>query len=80
MSKDRCVLSGATKNNMAPANVLDVYRVVPAQMKNVEVHVLPGVRHGYTMHSNTNAFNKNVYDFSMQRALPILGSRSPGRR
>jgi hypothetical protein len=38
----------------------------------MEVHVFPGVRHGYTMRGNTKVFDKKIYDFSMERALAIL--------
>jgi carboxymethylenebutenolidase len=41
-------------------------------MKNVEVHVFPGVLHGYMM-PGAKVFDAKVYDFSMQRALAILG-------
>lgn len=57
---------------MAPANVLEAYRAVPARMKNVEVHVFPGVLHGYMMPGNAKAFDGKVYDFSMERAFAIL--------
>lgn len=66
-----CVLWG-DQDQMAPAHVLEAYRAVPERMKNVEVHVFPGVRHGYMMHGSTKAFDRMAYDFSMQRALAIL--------
>jgi carboxymethylenebutenolidase len=74
-----CVLWG-DRDQMAPADVLEAYRAVPAHMKNVEVHVFPGVGHGYMMHGNTKAFDKKAYDFSVERALAILESlrKTPG--
>lgn len=66
-----CIIWG-DQDQMAPANVLEAYRDVPARMKNVEVHVFPGVLHGYMMRGNVKAFDRNVYDFSMERALAIL--------
>jgi carboxymethylenebutenolidase len=41
-----CIIWGG-QDHAAPANVLEAYRAVPARMKNVEVHVFPGVRHGW---------------------------------
>ena len=38
----------------------------------MEVHVFPGVQHGYMMRGNTKVFDKKIYDFSMERALAIL--------
>ena len=56
----------------APAAVLEAYRAVPARMKNVEVHVFPGIQHGYMMRGNTKAFDAATYEFSMTSALAML--------
>ena len=66
-----CIIWG-DQDHAAPGNVLEAYRAVPARMKNVEVHVFPGVQHGYMMRGNAKAFDKNMYEFSMERALAIL--------
>jgi carboxymethylenebutenolidase len=66
-----CIIWG-DQDHAAPANVLEAYRAVPARMKNVEVHVFPGVQHGYMMRGNPKAFDTKMYDFSMERALAIL--------
>jgi len=74
-----CIIWG-DQDHAAPANVLEAYRAVPARMKNVEVHVFPGVQHGYMMRGNPKAFDAKMYDFSMKRALAILeGLRQSGR-
>jgi hypothetical protein len=41
-------------------------------MPNVEVHIFPGVLHGYMMKWNTKAFHAETRAFSMARALAIL--------
>jgi carboxymethylenebutenolidase len=41
-------------------------------MKNVEVHIFPGVLHGYMMPDSVKAYHKESREFSMQRALSIL--------
>ena len=66
-----CIIWG-DQDTMAPANVLEAYRAVPARMKNVEVHVFAGVLHGYMMRGNSKAFDRKVYDFSMERAVAML--------
>jgi carboxymethylenebutenolidase len=66
-----CIIWG-DQDHAAPANVLEAYRAVPGRMKNVEVHVFSGVQHGYMMRGNAKAFDRNVYEFSMERALAIL--------
>jgi carboxymethylenebutenolidase len=66
-----CIIWG-DQDHQAPAPVLDAYRAVPARMKNVEVHIFPGVEHGYMMPGNPKAFDAKTRDFSMQRALAIL--------
>jgi len=75
-----CIIWG-DQDHQAPPPVLDAYRGVPARMKNVEVHIFPGVKHGYMMESNPKAFDRKTRDFSMERALAILdGLRGEGER
>ncbi len=75
-----CIIWG-DQDHQAPAPVLDAYRGVPARKKNVEVHIFPGVKHGYMMERNPKAFDKKTRDFSMERALAILdGLRGEGER
>ena len=73
-----CIIWG-DQDHLAPAHVRDPYCAVAARMKNVDVHVFPGVQHGYMMRGNTKAFDKTIYDFSVERTLAILQSlrRSP---
>ena len=66
-----CIIWG-DRDHQAPPPVLDAYRAVPARMKNVEVHVFPGVEHGYMMPGNPEAFDVKTRDFSMKRALAIV--------
>jgi len=74
-----CIIWG-DQDHQAPAPVLDAYRAVPSRMKNVEVHIFPGVLHGYMMRENAKAFHQQTRDFSMARALAILEALSaPGR-
>lgn len=68
-----CIIWG-DQDHAAPPPVQEAYRTVPARMKNVEVHIFPGVLHGYMMRGNPKAFSDETYKFSMSRALAILGS------
>jgi carboxymethylenebutenolidase len=71
-----CIIWG-DQDHAAPAPVLEAYRGVPARMKNVQLHIFPGIQHGYMMRGNSKAFDSATYDFSMARALAILeGLRS----
>ena len=79
-----CIIWG-DQDHAAPAEVLDAYRAVPARRPNVEVHVFPGVLHGYMMPGNAKAFHPPTRAFSMRRALAILAglrgeSRGPALR
>src|SRR5262245_11908569 len=65
-----CIMWG-DEDHVAPKPVLDAYRAVPQRMPNVEVHIFPGILHGYTMPSAA-AFDAKTRDFSMARALSIL--------
>jgi carboxymethylenebutenolidase len=73
-----CILWG-DQDSYAPTEVLDTYRDVPSRMRNVEVHVFPGVLHGYMMRGSPRAFEPAARDFSMARAKTILEDLGPGR-
>ena len=66
-----CIIWG-DQDHAAPPAVQEAYRGVPARMKNVAVHIFPGVLHGYMMRANAKAFHQETYEFSMARALEIL--------
>ena len=66
-----CIIWGEL-DHAAPAEVLAAYRQVPARMPNVEVHIFPGILHGYMMRWNTKAFSADTRAFTMGRALAIL--------
>jgi len=71
VDKPVCLLWG-DQDNMAPPEVLDAYRALVARRKNVELHVFPGVLHGYMMPGNAKAFDAKARAFTMARALAIL--------
>ena len=71
LTKPVCVLWG-DKDIMAPPPVLEAYRALPARMKNVEVHVFPGILHGYMMKGAPDAYDQKLHDFSMDRAFALL--------
>ena len=66
-----CMIWG-DQDHRAPQPVLDAYRSAAAQMPNVEVHVFPGVEHGFMMPSHTDAFDAPARDFAMKRSFAIL--------
>ena len=70
-SKPVCLLWG-DQDTLAPPEVLDAYRALAARRKNLELHIFPGVLHGYMMPGNAKAFDANRREFSMARALAIL--------
>jgi carboxymethylenebutenolidase len=73
-----CIIWG-DQDHAASAETLEAYRAVPARMPNVEVHIVPGVLHGYMMRWNTEAFSETTRAFSMGRAIAILdGLRGGG--
>ena len=72
-----CIIWG-DQDHAAPAEVLDAYRKVPARMSNVEVHIFPGIKHGYMMPLAGKAFDRKTREFSLARALAILGGLRGG--
>jgi carboxymethylenebutenolidase len=71
LGKPLCLLWG-DQDHAAPAPVLDAYRAAAARMKNVELHIVPGIQHGYMMRGNTKAYDAAMYRLSMERALAVL--------
>ena len=77
LTKPVCLIWG-DKDHAAPPNVLHAYRKLSERMKNVELHVFPGIEHGYMMKA-AKIYSQNTYDFSMGRAVAILeGLRNVG--
>src|SRR5690242_238158 len=74
-----CIIWG-DQDHQAPPPVLEAYRAVPARHKNVEVHIFPGVQHGYMMPASTKAYDPKTREFSMQRTLAILEGLRTGQR
>jgi carboxymethylenebutenolidase len=66
-----CILWG-DQDHAAPPEVQAMYKAVPQRMKNVEVHIFPGVLHGYMMPDAVKAYHKQSRELTMQRALSIL--------
>jgi carboxymethylenebutenolidase len=82
LAKPVCIIWGDA-DHQAPAQVLAAYRGAASRMKNLELHIFPGVQHGYMMPEAVKAFDRKTRDFSMERALAILeGLRAeqPGRK
>jgi carboxymethylenebutenolidase len=66
-----CIMWG-DKDFAAPAQVRDAYRAAAARQSNIEVHVFPGIDHGYMLPHSPEAFDAKTRAFSMARALAIL--------
>ena len=71
VTKPVCLIWG-DKDVMAPPELLEAYRPIPARMKNLELHVFPGILHGYMMRGHKDVFDAKTRDFSMERARAIL--------
>jgi carboxymethylenebutenolidase len=71
VSQPVCIIWG-DQDFAAPAPVQEAYRQVPNGMKNVEVHLIPGVVHGYMMRDAGKAYNAEARTFSMNRTLALL--------
>ena len=78
LARPVCIIWGDA-DHQAPTEVLEAYRGAAARMKNLELHVFPGVLHGYMMPDNVKAFDRKTRDFSMGRALAILEGLRVGK-
>jgi len=66
-----CVMWGE-KDFAAPPEVRDAYRAAAARHRNLELHVFPGIDHGYMFPLSPAAFDAKTRTFSMSRALAVL--------
>jgi carboxymethylenebutenolidase len=71
LEKPVCVIWG-DKDVQAPQPVLDAYRAAAAKKKNLDLHIFPGILHGYMMKGGGQAFDQKLYDFSMDKAFALL--------
>lgn len=70
-TKPVCLLWG-DRDDWAPPALLENYRALASRNRNLELHVFPGILHGYMMPGNPKAYDAKTRAFSMARALSIL--------
>jgi carboxymethylenebutenolidase len=68
-----CIMWG-DKDFAAPPEVRDAYQAAAARQNNVEVHVFPGIDHGYMFPHSPQAFDAATCSFSAGRALSIMAT------
>jgi carboxymethylenebutenolidase len=66
-----CIIWG-DQDFAAPAPVREAYQAEAARRPNLDLHIFPGVLHGYMFPDNPKAFSATTRAFSMARALAIL--------
>lgn len=66
-----CIIWGDL-DNQAPPPVIEAYRAAAGRMKNLDLHIFPGIQHGYMLKGGGAAYDQKTYDFSMARVLEIL--------
>jgi len=71
MDKPVCVIWG-DQDVMAPPPVLEAYRAAAARVKNLELHIFPGVKHSYMMPTSVDAYEPKLRQFSLDRAFALL--------
>jgi carboxymethylenebutenolidase len=71
MVRPVCIIWGDA-DHQAPAEVLQAYRSAADRLRHLELHVFPGVQHGYMMPEATQAYHPETRDFSMGRAFALL--------
>ena len=76
LGKPVCIIWG-DKDHQAPAPVLAAYRGAAERTKNLELHIFPGIEHGYMM-QESKAFDAKTREFSMKRSLAILDGLRTG--
>lgn len=73
LSKPVCLIWG-DQDHAAPPDVQAAYLEKAKAMPNLQVHIFPGILHGYMMRGNPKAWHEPTYKFSMDKALEVLGN------
>ena len=71
MTKPVCIIWGDA-DHAAPAPVREAYQRVADRIPNLDLHIFPGVQHGYMMRDAPKAYDAKTREFSMGKALAIL--------
>lgn len=71
VSKPVCLVWG-DQDHAAPAEVLDAYRAAAERIPALDLHIFPGILHGYMMTEAVKAFDAKTRAFSMGRAFALL--------
>lgn len=73
LTKPVCLIWG-DQDVAAPPDVLAAYVTKAKKLPSLEVHVFPGIAHGYMMPDNTKAYSAETRRFSMDKALALLSA------
>lgn len=71
VSQPVCIIWGDL-DNQAPPPVQESYCAAAARIKNLELHIFPGILHGYMLKGGGKAYDEKTYHFSMDRAFAVL--------
>ncbi len=73
LAKPVCLIWG-DQDHAAPAEVRTLYLDKAKALPNLEVHIFPGIQHGYMMPGGGAAYSAETRKFSMDKALGLLGA------
>ena len=71
LQKPVCLVWG-DRDDWAPPALLDKYRALAARNRGLELHVIPGILHGFMMPGAPAAYDARTRAFSMERARALL--------
>ncbi len=71
LAKPVCLLWG-DRDDWAPPELLEKYRALAARQRSLDLHVFPGILHGFMMPGSPAAYDAKTRAFSMERALALL--------
>ena len=71
IGKPVCVIWG-DQDVMAPPPVQEGYRAEAARNMSLDLHIFPGILHGYMMKTAPKVYDQKLYDFSMGKSFALL--------
>jgi carboxymethylenebutenolidase len=61
-----------SEDHAAPPEIIATYRAYEAKMSNMEMHVFPGVKHGYMMTTSPAAYDADAFRYSWDATFALL--------
>lgn len=71
--KKPLLIHWGSEDHAAPPEVVTQYKDAASKMDNLELHIFPGVKHGYMMSTSPAAYDAEAFRYSWDATMELLG-------